>query len=51
LQVRKDYRVKPGPTVLSLAADLAAGRVTSRALVEQALSAIADPAEEGAPRG
>ena len=40
--------MKPGPTVLSLAADLAAGRVTSRALVEQALSAIADPAGEGA---
>jgi aspartyl-tRNA(Asn)/glutamyl-tRNA(Gln) amidotransferase subunit A len=40
--------VKPGPAVLSLAADLAAGRTTSRALVEQALAAIADPAGEGA---
>ncbi len=39
--------MKPGPTVLSLAADLAAGRTTSRALVEQALAAIADPAGEG----
>src|SRR5690242_6724121 len=41
-------RVKSGPTVVSLAADLAAGRVTSRALVEQALAAIAGPAGEGA---
>ena len=40
--------MKPAPTVLSLAADLAAGRTTSRALVEQALAAIADPAGEGA---
>jgi aspartyl-tRNA(Asn)/glutamyl-tRNA(Gln) amidotransferase subunit A len=40
--------VKPGPAVLSLAADLAAGRTTSRDLVEQALAAIADPAGEGA---
>jgi aspartyl-tRNA(Asn)/glutamyl-tRNA(Gln) amidotransferase subunit A len=39
--------VKPGPTVLALAADLAAGRTTSRALVERSLSAIADPAGEG----
>jgi aspartyl-tRNA(Asn)/glutamyl-tRNA(Gln) amidotransferase subunit A len=39
--------VKPGPTVLSLAADLAAGRTTSRALIEQALAASADPAGEG----
>ena len=35
------------PTVLSLAADLAAGRTTSRALVEAALARIADPAGEG----
>ncbi len=40
--------MKSNPTVLALAADLAAGRTTSRALVEQALSAIADPAGEGA---
>ncbi|MBV9239494.1 MAG: amidase [Xanthobacteraceae bacterium] len=40
--------MKSGPTVLSLAADLAAGRITSRALVEQALAAIVDPAGEGA---
>src|SRR5215207_8984940 len=36
------------PTVLSLAADLAAGRTTSRELVEAALSRVADPAGEGA---
>jgi aspartyl-tRNA(Asn)/glutamyl-tRNA(Gln) amidotransferase subunit A len=36
------------PTVLSLAADLAAGRITSRELVEAALARIADPAGEGA---
>jgi len=35
------------PTVASLSADLAAGRTTSRALVEQALARIADPAGEG----
>ncbi len=35
------------PTVLGLAADLAAGRTTSRALVEAALARIADPAGEG----
>ena len=35
-------------TVAQLAADLAAGRTTSRELVEQALSRIADPAGEGA---
>jgi aspartyl-tRNA(Asn)/glutamyl-tRNA(Gln) amidotransferase subunit A len=35
------------PTVLSLAADLAAGRTTSRALVEAALARIADPSGEG----
>jgi aspartyl-tRNA(Asn)/glutamyl-tRNA(Gln) amidotransferase subunit A len=34
-------------TVLDLAADLAAGRTTSRALVEAALARIADPAGEG----
>jgi aspartyl-tRNA(Asn)/glutamyl-tRNA(Gln) amidotransferase subunit A len=36
------------PTVLGLAADLAARRTTSRALVEAALARIADPAGEGA---
>jgi aspartyl-tRNA(Asn)/glutamyl-tRNA(Gln) amidotransferase subunit A len=36
------------PTILGLAADLAAGRTTSRELVEAALSRIADPAGEGA---
>ena len=35
-------------TVAALAAELAAGRTTSRALVEQALERIADPAGEGA---
>ncbi len=35
------------PTVLSLAADLAAGRTTSRDLIERALARIADPAGEG----
>lgn len=35
------------PTIASLAADLAAGHTTSRALVEQALARIADPAGEG----
>ena len=35
-------------TVAQLGADLAAGRTTSRALVEQALARIADPAGEGA---
>src|SRR5271169_6106037 len=36
------------PTVLGLAVDLAAGRTTSRELVEAALARIADPAGEGA---
>jgi aspartyl-tRNA(Asn)/glutamyl-tRNA(Gln) amidotransferase subunit A len=36
------------PTVLGLAADLAAGRTTSRDLVENALARIADPHGEGA---
>jgi aspartyl-tRNA(Asn)/glutamyl-tRNA(Gln) amidotransferase subunit A len=36
------------PTVLSLAADLAAGRTTSRALLEAALSQINHPSGEGA---
>src|ERR1700686_3810570 len=36
------------PTVLGLAADLAAGRTSSRALIEAALARIADPAGEGA---
>ena len=44
----KGHPVKSGPTVLALAADLAARRSTSRALVEQALAAIADPTGEGA---
>ena len=35
------------PTVLGLAGDLAAGRTTSRTLVEAALERIADPAGEG----
>jgi len=35
-------------TVAALSADLAAGRTTSRALVEQSLERIADPAGEGA---
>jgi len=35
------------PTITALAADLAAGRTTSRALVEQALARIEDPAGEG----
>ena len=35
------------PTIASLAADLAAGRTTSRELVETALARIADPAGEG----
>ena len=39
------------PTVLGLAGDLAAGRTTSRALVEAALGRIGDPAGEGAPPG
>ncbi len=39
---------EPKPTVLSLAEDLAAGRTTSRALVEAALARIADPLGEGA---
>ena len=35
------------PTLPRLAADLAAGRTTSRTLVEEALDRIADPAGEG----
>ena len=35
------------PTIAALAADLAAGRTTSRALVEQALARIEDPKGEG----
>jgi len=35
------------PTLAKLAADLAAGRTTSRALVEAALERVADPAGEG----
>ena len=37
----------PKPTLARLAADLAAGRTTSRDLVEAALARIADPAGEG----
>lgn len=37
----------PKPTVAGLAAELAAGRTTSRALVEEALARIGDPAGEG----
>jgi aspartyl-tRNA(Asn)/glutamyl-tRNA(Gln) amidotransferase subunit A len=40
--------VSDKPTVLSLAEDLAAGRTTSRELVERALARINDPAGEGA---
>lgn len=36
------------PTVLGLTADLAAGRTSSRALVERVLARIADPQGEGA---
>ncbi len=36
------------PTALSLAADLAAGRTSSRALIEAALAQIAEPSGEGA---
>ena len=35
-------------TLIGLAADLANGRTTSRALVEDCLARIADPAGEGA---
>lgn len=38
----------PFPPLVQLAADLAAGRTTSRALVETALERIADPAGQGA---
>jgi aspartyl-tRNA(Asn)/glutamyl-tRNA(Gln) amidotransferase subunit A len=38
----------PFPPLAQLAADLAAGRTTSRALVEAALDRIADPAGQGA---
>src|SRR5215813_870083 len=37
----------PRPTLTELAADLAGGRTTSRALVDAALERIADPAGEG----
>ncbi len=39
---------EPKPTVIRLAQDLAAGRTTSRELIERALARIADPAGEGA---
>jgi aspartyl-tRNA(Asn)/glutamyl-tRNA(Gln) amidotransferase subunit A len=38
---------QPRPTLTTFAADLAAGRTTSRELVEAALARIADPAGEG----
>ncbi|WP_042289693.1 amidase family protein, partial [Paraburkholderia mimosarum] len=38
----------PFPPLAQLAADLAAGRTTSRALAEVALQRIADPAGQGA---
>src|ERR1700760_2670205 len=38
----------PFPPLAQLAADLAAGRTTSRALVETALERIEDPAGQGA---
>lgn len=38
---------QPRATVLALAAELDAGKTTSRALVEEALTRIADPAGEG----
>ena len=37
----------PNPTIQLLAADLVAGRTTSRQLTEEALARIADPAGEG----
>ena len=40
--------VSAKPTVLGLAADLAAGRTSSRALIEAALARIAEPSGEGA---
>ncbi len=40
--------VSAKPTVLGLAEDLAAGRTSSRALIETALARIADPLGEGA---
>ena len=40
-------RSKVNPTIQQLAADLAAGRTTSRKLTEQALARIADPKGEG----
>src|SRR5689334_12251952 len=40
--------VSSKPTVLGLAADLAAGRTSSRALIEAALARIAEPSGEGA---
>src|SRR5437762_11628372 len=41
------HEISRRPTLAALAADLAAGRTTSRALVEAALERIADPAGEG----
>src|SRR5271166_2499589 len=41
------FAPQPRPTLPVLAADLAAGRTTSRTLVEEALARIADPAGEG----
>src|SRR5438874_6114778 len=41
------HEISRRPTLAALAADLAAGRTTSRELVEAALDRIADPAGEG----
>src|SRR5437762_11888800 len=41
------HEISRRPTLAALAADLAAGRTTSRELVEAALERIADPAGEG----
>jgi aspartyl-tRNA(Asn)/glutamyl-tRNA(Gln) amidotransferase subunit A len=45
---RRELHVTKVPTVLALEHDLAAGRTSSRALIERALAAITDPAGEGA---
>lgn len=43
----KDTATMSAPTLASLAVDLAAGRITSRQLVEDCLAKIADPSGEG----
>src|SRR5262245_513916 len=43
----RKLRVTKAPTVLALARDLAAGRTSSRELIERALAAITDPKGEG----